>query len=552
MAALTPQPFPADGYRKLSAKETMQRAQAMNSTMATDTQPKCSGQVHVGMFFDGTGNNKTADYDDLPPEKRKHSNIVKLFHAYPDAPDRGYIANYIPGVGTAFPEIGEKSTSAMGSAAAAGGAARIIWGLLQVVNAPYRYVTTAPLIPDNQAGDISNMQAWTADAENRKVLHHWQDQLKAALAGKKPHVEQINLSVFGFSRGAAEARVFCNWLMSVCKQENGGWTFAGIPLCITFLGIFDTVASVGAANLWGGNSVTGHQQWADNSLQIHPAIERCVHFVAGHEVRATFPLDSTRIKQQYPANTKEVVYPGSHSDLGGGYAPTELGLIPALDDNLSIIPGMTMYHEAMKSGVPLKAWRDLAQNFKDDLTPTQATIAAFNTYAKDAKISSAAVEHMLEQHMALYLSYRFKYRNALPERMFYKRANKADRGYLQTTQNTIHFRLGELAVGDPNSPDFDPAIAAAQAKARAIAMAKATGIAFDEQDLKTQQLYKIAAAINIKKLTPAIEQLCEDYIHDSMAGFIGMATVWDRGIMNEEAFNSMGIMKFRHVFFGND
>jgi hypothetical protein len=47
MAALTPQPFPADGYRKLSAKETMQRALAMNSTFSTDTQPKCSGQVHV-------------------------------------------------------------------------------------------------------------------------------------------------------------------------------------------------------------------------------------------------------------------------------------------------------------------------------------------------------------------------------------------------------------------------------------------------------------------------------------------------------------------------
>ncbi|BBP00024.1 hypothetical protein [Sulfuriferula nivalis] len=47
MTALTPQPFPADGYRRLSAKETMQRALAMNSTMATDTQPKCSGQVHV-------------------------------------------------------------------------------------------------------------------------------------------------------------------------------------------------------------------------------------------------------------------------------------------------------------------------------------------------------------------------------------------------------------------------------------------------------------------------------------------------------------------------
>ena len=46
---------------------------------------------------------------------------------------------------------------------------------------------------------------------------------------------------------AAQARTFVNWLFEVCQQDGGGWTLAGIPLRVQFLGLFDTVASVGAA-----------------------------------------------------------------------------------------------------------------------------------------------------------------------------------------------------------------------------------------------------------------------------------------------------------------
>jgi uncharacterized protein (DUF2235 family) len=179
------------------------------------------------------------------------------------------------------------------------------------------------------------------------------ERLRAVLKGRKPAVEQINLSVFGFSRGAAQARTFVNWLFEVCEQKDGGWTLAGIPLRLQFLGIFDTVASVGAANLMDNGVLAGHQSWADDTQEIHPAVEQCVHYVAGHEVRACFPLDSVRVKSTYPANAREVMCPGAHSDVGGGYAPGALGISSTPDSMMATIPGHSMYREALKSGVPL-------------------------------------------------------------------------------------------------------------------------------------------------------------------------------------------------------
>nr|WP_237543803.1 DUF2235 domain-containing protein [Pseudomonas syringae] len=48
--------------------------------------------------------------------------------------------------------------------------------------------------------------------------------------------------------------------------------------------------------------------------------------VAGFEQRSCFPLDSIRNEDgQYPADTYEVVYPGVHSDVGGGYPENDQG-----------------------------------------------------------------------------------------------------------------------------------------------------------------------------------------------------------------------------------
>ena len=75
-------------------------------------------------------------------------------------------------------------------------------------------------------------------------------------------------------------------------------------------------------------------------------------------------------------------------------------------------------------------------------------------------------------------------------------------------------------------------------------MQKASGFNF-KSTYAENLTYDIADRINLHALTPAIENLCANYIHDSMAGFINFG-------VNEFALNGLGIAKFRAVFKGND
>ncbi|WP_285152117.1 T6SS phospholipase effector Tle1-like catalytic domain-containing protein, partial [Serratia ureilytica] len=99
-----------------------------------------------------------------------------------------------------------------------------------------------------------------------------------------------------------------------------------IRLSIEFLGLLDTVASVGIANI--APFAEGHMGWADDTMELpdNGLIKKCTHLVSSHEQRLCFPLDSIcRSDGTYPSYATEVVYPGMHSDIGGGYPPGDQG-----------------------------------------------------------------------------------------------------------------------------------------------------------------------------------------------------------------------------------
>ncbi len=55
----------------------------------------------------------------------------------------------------------------------------------------------------------------------------------------------MRLYVYGFSRGAAEARAFANWLQELTRVSDADgrveYRFAeALPISIEFLGLFDT------------------------------------------------------------------------------------------------------------------------------------------------------------------------------------------------------------------------------------------------------------------------------------------------------------------------
>ena len=511
MATISPNPFPTNGVRTLSRADYLIRQKALQCALPKDNAPSCSGQVFVGVFFDGTGNNLHYDYDLPPPEKRKHSNVVKLFHTFKDTPKDGYLRYYIPGVGTPFDKIADKngtlsadgtetnnfkSPKNLGSIGAERGEDRILWAFTRLLNAPHQYlfdnhlfkedVESADFVKNLAGADDLLMKAVKAgrlplpqdyDAHNkarRAKLKALQEELKIKLDGETKKIEYIHLSVFGFSRGAAQARAFVNWLYEVCeKDSNGFWRFAGLRIRVQFLGILDTVASVGLTNLFENDTLIGHQSWADDNLQIHPAVEQCVHYVAGHEVRACFPSDSVRVKNSYPANAKEVMYPGAHSDVGGGYAPNALGVASTQDTYMSIIPGAEMHKEARAAGVPLQALEKIDPTFAKALTPQKSVIEEFNAYLKHANVGEGSIEEMGRRHMALYFSYRFKnrakYNEAInltcpaPDKAAgikpYANADLKDQGFLAITQNSFMERLSCLG-GNPLDANFSPAHAA--------------------------------------------------------------------------------------------
>ncbi|WP_312544280.1 T6SS phospholipase effector Tle1-like catalytic domain-containing protein, partial [Pantoea eucalypti] len=310
--------------------------------------------------------------------------------------DDKYYKYYIPGVGTPFPEVNDLDFSMMGLAAATYGEDRINWGLLRIIDALKRTTTKKSLSNGVSWSAVNKMATSVASfgltgAANRfetfqSLLKEMTPDLQKALVPVepgKPKLLGIKLYVYGFSRGAAAARAFVNWLSELLpKPEEGkdkpeqclAVDGLKIPLSVEFLGLLDTVASVGVAHI--APVVEGHMGWANGTQEL-PAektygglVKKCVHLVSSHEQRLCFPLDSIRRPDgKYPANSLEVVYPGMHSDLGGGYPPGDQGKANAEDDGflLSQIALHDMYSSAFQAGAPLKIPEDsLPSELKSD------------------------------------------------------------------------------------------------------------------------------------------------------------------------------------------
>ncbi|MCT6519381.1 MULTISPECIES: phospholipase effector Tle1 domain-containing protein, partial [Enterobacterales] len=118
----------------------------------------------------------------------------------------------------------------------------------------------------------------------------------------KPKTLTIKLYVYGFSRGAAEARTFVNWVTQLFDTPEGAdkpvQKLCGIDVKVEFIGILDTVPSVGIVHL--APFFSGHMDWANGTQQLPSEkvfpnfIKCCRHFVSAHEQRFCFPLDTVR------------------------------------------------------------------------------------------------------------------------------------------------------------------------------------------------------------------------------------------------------------------
>lgn len=349
----------------------------------------CSDVIHISVFFDGTGNNK--DEDDVP---RKWSNPARMWRAAEMAAPRGepIYPIYISGVGTPFNGSvnGAKDTTLVwlednveGMGAGGGGDRRMEFGA-DNVNARLRDVLIANA--QRAGGDLKKY----ADQSRSKSFSEVNDAL-----GKHRLIKMINLSVFGFSRGAALARAFANRVINQCKEGSDGLIYQGHPIRVNFLGIFDTVASFGvpAQNV--------RYPWDERDLIVSKKVERCVHYVAGHELRFAFPVDLIRKEGKLDSRWEEKTYPGVHSDVGGGYEPGS----QKISNNYARIPMRDMMREAVGYGVRMLDYeRVKAVNFplfQERFECQPSTEAAYRSYMSSWGAHSGTIEEQAKRHRKL-------------------------------------------------------------------------------------------------------------------------------------------------------
>lgn len=270
----------------------------MSSRNSPNEYPQqCPWVMRIGVFFDGTGNNKVNDWP-----RGKASNIAKLSEHYRRVEDKERLYwrdfHYENGVGT-IDGVDEVDYELSGLA----------------------------------LGDGAIQRVHRAIKETAKFFD------------KKPCAKEFIVDVFGFSRGAAQARHFVNEIHDRAAGPN---------VKVGFVGIYDTVASF--ADGWAGALGFKKDGAGDNINNAEWEVEAGVrtvrrrsrevevpyyqnviqpfnfhlnaasadyveHFTARDEVRKNFPLSS--LTPFDGGGLKQQEFIGVHSDIGGGYAEDE-------------------------------------------------------------------------------------------------------------------------------------------------------------------------------------------------------------------------------------
>lgn len=522
--------------------QQLKRAKAV-SKEASST-PECSIEVHVGVFFDGTNNNMQRDKLSIPDvDARSHSNVVVLYDAFADKRQYHYRI-YIPGVGTPFPEVGEMTETSAGKALARGGSARIYWGMIQTINAIHRAVyQDSPMLTDQEVSKYILSAPFLdagglllSDSRRRGAFDGLGRRLKLALQKKKsPTIRLVNLSIFGFSRGAAEARTFCNWMTELCQTTGKGQTFFSVPLRFQFLGLLDTVASVGLADSSPVPNDGGFMSWADGTMELPPAIEQCVHYTAAHEIRKSFPLSTTRKSQ---CSVKEFIYPGAHSDVGGGYAPREQGKGKTRPDLLSQVPLIHMYRAARAAGVPLANLTELdaigRSETVDDLKISESLIKHFNAYREHGP-GGGEIKAATRKHMRQYWRWRLSVGDKFTSLSSYQAASAQDKEDLAASEmdfrrDVAQAERDEAAIKYRKEHPFSTAIGDA---ANNTARMFPGGVSIPAKTipvLSTAEREVLADKRSQATVPPIIGAFFDQYVHDSHASFYlaGPASKYER------------------------
>ncbi|WP_084656310.1 T6SS phospholipase effector Tle1-like catalytic domain-containing protein [Pandoraea norimbergensis] len=425
----------------------------------------CEQQPWFSFFFDGTGNN--LERDEKP---KKLSNIARLYWAHRDESPL-IVPKYYPGVGTPLDASNAGWWEKLRDSEALGGGAGLGW-----------------------------------DARLSKAEGDFRDLLKY-----NRKVSRIDIAVFGFSRGATLARAFVNRLLDKCTMKDGvpHWPCPtavdgeSAPLHFRFLGIFDTVESVGlpASNL------------SDMQTHVPPQVERCFHIVAAHELRACFPLTPVRGAD---ATYEEIVMPGVHSDVGGGYRPEE----QARSDLYARIPLNKMRLEAIISGVKFHSPKQAEKAGLSELFEYDEEVKSlFDEYMRTVG-AAGSLEQQVFEHMRYYYAW-LKIRFGHSPFDIYKGVSCVNptidaelerirqlHGRMTNESKTMNWRAWLTHLWHTDRDEYGRTIDGAGGEHPL------------NKPLDEKQLAYWNAWLNPPALSPNLLRFFDRYMHDSRAGFL--------------------------------
>lgn len=341
-ASVTPFAAGLPGEASKSAAHSRPEEPLLEEEEEEEEQDEAGIVLRLGLFFDGTGNNEAnsaaaagcfaADVGlaaDAAEDIRQYcatlgydgqggapdnsygndlSNVARLYALYPDqaedilppGTEEAYVPVYIEGIGT---------RSGLGDSLYSQGTGQ------------------------GDTGVVARVEQMPA------LVVKQLDRFRGVNPQAK--IRRIEIDLFGFSRGAAAARHCANDLLKganslLARSLPAGSTLlaAGFAwrhrsdFALNFIGLFDTVAAIVSPHTF---DFSPHN--ARNSglhLRLAPGMARqVIHLVADHEYRHNFSLTQAEV---------DIVVPGCHSDIGGGYLPLarEKLLLSKPDSSLEI------------------------------------------------------------------------------------------------------------------------------------------------------------------------------------------------------------------------
>ena len=334
---------------------------------------------------DGTWNTADQEENGIPTP----TNVVKLYHSLAEKDPEGVdqLKYYHPGVGT-----NGLLDSITGGALGA--------GVSKQIQSAYHWLAT-----HYERGDQIFIYGFSRGAFIARSLAGFLGRGLLDLRGVEPKEAWSRVQAAydqGYRKHATRAEDDRAW-------AGANWVFSHgtDPTPVHFVGVWDTVGALGIPDdMEVLNLFDDSDAWKFHDTALGHHIQTARHAMAMDEVRASFTVTRWSNANQHH-DAKEVWFPGVHSDVGGGYANTDLSdgaLQWMLDESakkgLALRPGIEAMLKPNPLGILHNSYKGVFAKFRSRPRSVEALVPGKH----EAFHSSAILRH--QQSPIAYPAYR--------------------------------------------------------------------------------------------------------------------------------------------------